>query len=53
MSYDISVHHDMSVIYLSYDTSLYSNKTHVSILSSGYMASIKASNTHNESLHKW
>ncbi len=36
MSYDISVH--ISVIYLSCDTNLFSNKTHVSIISSGYMA---------------
>jgi hypothetical protein len=51
MSYDILVH--ISVMYLSYDTNLFSNKIHVSILSSGYMASIKASHTRNDSLHMW
>ncbi len=45
MSYDISVH--IPVIYLACDTDLFSNKTHVSIQSSGYMASINAPNTHN------
>jgi hypothetical protein len=54
MPYDILVHH-IPVIYLAYDKNLsFSNKTHVSILSRGYMASIKASYMiHNESLHMW
>jgi hypothetical protein len=51
MSYDISVH--IPVIYVLYDTNLFSNKTLVVILSGGYMAFIKASHTQNESLHTW
>ncbi len=38
---------------MAYDKNLVSKKNHVSILSTGYMASIKAFNIHNESLHKW
>ncbi len=44
-------------IYLSYikymNVNLFSNKYHVVFLSSGYIASFKAYNTHNESLNTW
>jgi hypothetical protein len=55
ISYGISVHTSILVIYLAaaYDTNLFSNKTHhdVSILSSGYMESIKASKASESNTH--
>jgi branched-subunit amino acid permease len=51
MSYDIMFH--MTGINLIYDRIKFSNQTYFSILSNGYMFSIRISKIYNESFQSW